>query len=37
MTWRGLGFDTAMLHAGVMLGFSLAFGLIAMWRFDWEE
>lgn len=37
MTWRGLGFETAALHSAAMLGFSLVFGLIALWRFDWEE
>ena len=37
MTWRGLGFDAAWLPIVVLLGFSLAFGVIAAWRFDWDE
>ena len=37
MTWRGLGFDTAVAHSAAMLGFSALFALIAVWRFDWEE
>ncbi len=37
VTWRGLGFEAAWLPIVVMLGFALAFGLIAAWRFDWDE
>ena len=37
MTWRGQGFGGALLPSAVMLGFSAAFGLIAIWRFRWEE
>ncbi|MEP6740562.1 MAG: ABC transporter permease [Caldimonas sp.] len=37
MTWRGLGFDTAAVAAGVLLAFSALFAAIAIWRFDWEE
>ena len=37
MTWRGQGFTEALLPSAVMLGFSAAFGLIAIWRFRWEE
>ncbi|MBI3349664.1 MAG: ABC transporter permease [Burkholderiales bacterium] len=37
MTWRGQGFKEALLPSAVMLGFSAAFGLIAIWRFRWEE
>ncbi|RZJ03732.1 MAG: ABC transporter permease [Rubrivivax sp.] len=37
MTWRGQPFAEALLPSAVMLGFSLAFGLIAIWRFRWEE
>ncbi len=37
MTWRGQPFAEALLPSGVMLGFSLAFGLTAIWRFRWEE
>jgi ABC-2 type transport system permease protein len=37
MTWRGQPFAEALLPSAVMLGFSVAFGLIAIWRFRWEE
>ena len=37
MTWRGLGLDAALGSIAVTLGFSLLFGAIAIWRFDWEE
>ena len=37
MTWRGLGFEAAWLPIVVLLGFSLVFGVIAAWRFDWDE
>ncbi|RZL35701.1 MAG: ABC transporter permease [Rubrivivax sp.] len=37
MTWRGQGFGAALLPSAVMLGFSAAFALIAVWRFRWEE
>jgi ABC-2 type transport system permease protein len=37
MTWRGQPFSAALLPSAVMLGFTLAFGLIAVWRFRWEE
>ena len=37
MTWRGQPFSAALLPSGVMLAFSAAFGLIAVWRFRWEE
>jgi ABC-2 type transport system permease protein len=37
MTWRGLGFDAAIAPIGVLLGFSILFAAIAIWRFDWEE
>jgi ABC-2 type transport system permease protein len=37
MTWRGLGFDAAVLPIVVLLGFSALFAAIAIWRFDWEE
>jgi len=37
MTWRGQGFSAALLPSAVMLGFSAVFGLIAIWRFRWEE
>lgn len=37
MTWRGQPFAEALLPSAVMLGFSAAFGLLAIWRFRWEE
>ncbi|MGM9485262.1 ABC transporter permease [Roseateles sp. NT4] len=37
MTWRGQPFSEALLPSAVMLGFSIAFGLLAIWRFRWEE
>lgn len=37
MTWRGQPFAEALLPSAVMLGFSAVFGLIAIWRFRWEE
>ena len=37
MTWRGLGFDAAVLPVVVMLGFSAVFGALAVARFEWEE
>ncbi len=37
VTWRGLGLDAAWPGIVVMLGATLLFGLIAVWRFDWNE
>jgi len=37
MTWRGIGLDGAVLPTAVLLGFALAFGVVAMLRFRWEE
>lgn len=37
MTWRGQPFSAALLPSAVMLGFSALFGLVAVWRFRWEE
>ncbi len=37
MTWRGQPFAEALLPSAVMLGFSVVFGLVAVWRFRWEE
>ncbi|HEY4958940.1 MAG TPA: ABC transporter permease [Caldimonas sp.] len=37
MTWRGLGFDAAIMPIIVLLGFSALFAAVAIWRFDWEE
>jgi len=37
MTWRGLPLHEAFLPVAVLLGWSLLFALIALWRFDWEK
>ncbi len=37
MTWRAQPFSAALLPSAVMLGFAVAFGLLAIWRFRWEE
>ena len=37
MTWRGLGLMDALPAVGALLGFSLLFGLVALWRFRWDE
>jgi ABC-2 type transport system permease protein len=36
MTWRGLPLEAAIVPIAVMLGWTALFGLIAVWRFDWE-
>jgi ABC-2 type transport system permease protein len=36
MIWRGLDFNAAMWPIGALLGFAIAFGAIAVWRFRWE-
>lgn len=37
MSWRGLGFGSAVMPILVLLGFALAFSVLAVWRFRWEE
>ena len=37
MTWRGVGFEGAVLPSLVLLGFALLFGSLALVRFRWEE
>jgi ABC-2 type transport system permease protein len=37
MSWRGLGFGSAVMPMVVLLGFALAFSVLAVWRFRWEE
>ena len=37
MTWRGVGVAGAIMPVLVLLGFALAFGAIAVARFNWEE
>jgi ABC-2 type transport system permease protein len=36
MTWRGQPLEAALAPVAVMLGWSVLFILIAVWRFDWE-
>jgi ABC-2 type transport system permease protein len=36
MTWRGLGFSSAVAPIGVLLLFALGFGLVAVMRFRWR-
>ena len=37
MTWRGLPLDAAWLPMAVLLGFSLLFGALALWRFARDD
>jgi ABC-2 type transport system permease protein len=37
MTWRGIGFSGAVAPAAVLIGFAVAFSVIAASRFRWEE
>ena len=37
MTWRGLGLDAALPSIGVLLVFSLVFGLLASWQFRRQQ
>jgi len=37
MTWRGLGFEAAVMPVAAMLGASIVFAVIAAKRFNWEE
>jgi len=36
MTWRGLGFSSAVAPIGVLLLFTLLFGVVAVMRFRWR-
>ena len=36
MTWRGLGFDSAMGPIAVLLLFAAIFGSVAVWQFRWD-
>jgi ABC-2 type transport system permease protein len=36
MTWRGLGFSSALAPIGVLLLFTLLFGVVAVMRFRWR-
>jgi ABC-2 type transport system permease protein len=37
MTWRGLGFDAAVMPTLVLLGFAVLFAGLTLARFRWEE
>jgi ABC-2 type transport system permease protein len=37
MSWRGLGIEAALAPIGVMVAFSVAFAILALSRFRWEE
>ena len=37
MTWRGLPLDAALGPVAVLLAFAAVFGVLAVWRFRWEE
>jgi ABC-2 type transport system permease protein len=37
MTWRGLGFNAALAPIAVLLAFAALFGLLAFWRFPFED
>jgi ABC-2 type transport system permease protein len=37
MTWRGLPLEAALPPVAVLLGFSLAFGALALWKFRRTE
>lgn len=37
MTWRGLGFEAALMPTAVLLAFAALFAVLALWRFDWNE
>lgn len=36
LTWRGLGISAAWLPVGMLLLFTLLFGIVAVYRFRWE-
>ena len=37
MTWRGLGLSAVWIPSLVLLGYTLLFGLLAVFNFKWEE
>jgi ABC-2 type transport system permease protein len=37
MLWRGSGLDGAVAPVAALLAFTVAFGLLAVWRFRWES
>jgi ABC-2 type transport system permease protein len=36
MTWRGLGFSSAVWPIAILLAFTLLFGVVAVMRFRWS-
>jgi ABC-2 type transport system permease protein len=36
MLWRGLGFGSALVTSGWLLGFAVLFAALAVFRFKWE-
>jgi ABC-2 type transport system permease protein len=37
MTWRGLPLQSALAPTAILIGWSVLFALIAVWRFSWED
>ena len=37
MTWRGLPLQSAFLPTAILVGWSVLFASIAVWRFNWED
>ena len=37
MTWRGLPLQSAYAPTAILVGWSVLFALIAVWRFNWED
>jgi ABC-2 type transport system permease protein len=37
MTWRGLPLESAFRPTAILVGWSVLFAAIAVWRFDWEK
>jgi ABC-2 type transport system permease protein len=37
MTWRGLPLQSALAPTAILVGWSVLFALIAVWRFNWED
>ena len=36
MSWRGLGWQEAVLPVAILIAFAMLFGTIAVYRFRWE-
>jgi ABC-2 type transport system permease protein len=37
MTWRGLPLESAFRPTAILVGWSVLFAAVAVWRFDWEK